>query len=223
MMTKHEDSRSGRVDETAADLSTSEILRRLARTDRRLAKVIKKVGMFAIETVRFRHPFQTLFHSIVAQQISTRAAETIVKRVHELFPRRRTLHADDVLAVPEVQLRLAGVSGPKIAAVKDLAARTLNGTLPDMMTLQGMTDDEVRTCLTRVRGIGVWTADMFLIFHLQRPDVLPLSDHALKRSIALAYGLPALPTNEELVKLGESWRPWRSMACRCLWRYLDSR
>lgn len=223
MGTKNGEPRSLQVDGQGENLPLSEILRRLSRADRRLALVIKKVGAVAIETARFRHPFQTLFHAIVAQQISTRAADAIVKRVHELFPRRRTLHADDVFAVPEVQLRLAGLSGPKIAAVKDLAAKTLNGALPDMTVLQMMTDDEVRACLTRVRGIGIWTADMFLIFHLQRPDVLPLSDHALKRSVALAWNLAALPTNEELVRLSEPWRPWRAIACRCLWRYLDSR
>ncbi|HNV70530.1 MAG TPA: DNA-3-methyladenine glycosylase 2 family protein [Candidatus Ozemobacteraceae bacterium] len=206
----------------AIEMTSHAIAEHLRRADQTLAQVISHVGLLKIEPSRLPHPFQTLFHAIVAQQISTRAADTIVRRVHALFPRHRILRPDEILAIPEVQLRLAGLSFKKIAAVKDLADQALSGALPTVKRLLTLTDDEVRTCLTRIRGIGVWTADMFLIFHLQRPNVLPLSDHALKRSVMLAYELPELPSNEELLVISERWRPFRSVACRYLWRYLDS-
>jgi DNA-3-methyladenine glycosylase II len=128
------------------------------------------------------------------------------------------LRPEDILGAPEEALRGAGLSGAKLAALKDLAAKTADGTVPTLARLRGMADEEIVERLTQVRGIGRWTVEMLLMFRLGRPDVLPVGDFAVRKGFALAYGLDESPKPKELLEYGERWRPYRSVASWYMWR-----
>jgi DNA-3-methyladenine glycosylase II len=164
-------------------------------------------------------PFQALVHAIVSQQLSTKAAATIAARVDGLLDGRPT--PARVGAVSDVQLRAAGLSGQKVGYLRDLCRRLEDGSVR-LDALDGMTDEAVITSLTSVKGIGRWTAEMFLMFRLHRPDVLPVGDLGIVKAIKVAYGLRALPTPARMLRLGEAWRPYRSVACWYLWASLDA-
>ncbi len=189
----------------------------LSAADRRLARLIRRVGPPAI---RFEPP-QTLFaalaRSIVYQQLSGKAAATIHGRVLALFPRRR-ITPGGLLALDDARLRAAGLSAAKTAAVRDLAAKTLDGTVPPLPRVRRMTDDEIIERLTQVRGVGRWTVEMLLIFRLGRPDVLPVTDLGVRKGFASTYRRDELPDAEELTAHAERWRPWRSVASWYMWR-----
>jgi DNA-3-methyladenine glycosylase II len=161
-------------------------------------------------------PFPVLVRSIVAQLISTAAARTISARL-EAAVGPAGLSPDAILALGEQRLREQGLSGAKARAILDLAARSRDGTLP-LADLGGMPDERVVEHLTAVRGIGVWTAEMFLIFCLGRPDILPVGDMGLRAGVQEHFGLEALPRGPELIRLAESWRPYRSIATWYVWR-----
>ena len=165
-------------------------------------------------------PYGALLRSIVGQQLSTKAARTIYERLTGLFdgeaPSPRALLEAD----PEA-LRAAGLSRAKVAYLRDLAERVEDGDL-ELERLTELPDEEVFEQLTAVKGLGRWTADMFLIFHLGRPDVLPVGDLGIRRAAQRAYGLDELPSPAELERIAEPWRPWRSLACLYLWRSLDN-
>ncbi len=163
-----------------------------------------------------------LAESIAYQQLSGKAAATIFGRVRGLYPRRKYLDPEKILATPDETFRAAGLSRNKIAALKDLAAKTIDGTVPAGRALIRMSDDEIITRLTTVRGIGRWTVEMLLLFDLGRPDVWPVDDYGVCKGFAKTFGKRKLPTPKQLMKLGEKWRPYRSVAAWYFWRALDA-
>ncbi len=192
------------------------------QADPPLARLIEQVGPFRLEMRSMISPFQALMSSIIYQQISGKAAATIQRRVHALFPGDEPPDPDEILAISEDALRGAGMSRPKVAAVKDLAAKALDGVVPPARShLTEMDNDEIIARLTTVRGIGRWTVEMLLIFHLGRPDVLPVTDLGVRKGFMIAYDLDDLPTPTELAEYGQRWQPYRSVASWYLWRAND--
>lgn len=199
----------------------AETLEHLHRVDRTLSSLIRAVGPCTLKPKRRRTPFQALAQAIVFQQLNGTAAATILGRVKALYPGRRFPTPEDVLATSDEALRGAGLSRAKTAALKDVAAKALAGVVPGSKAVARMTDGELVERLTTVRGIGPWTVEMFLIFTLGRPDVLPATDYGVRKGFALAYGWKELPAPKELLEFGERWRPWRTTAAWYLWRALE--
>ncbi|MBI3838371.1 MAG: DNA-3-methyladenine glycosylase 2 family protein [Planctomycetia bacterium] len=193
----------------------------LRHADRALARVIKKAGPFTHRPEKVQSPFQALLRAIVYQQLSGKAAATILGRVKDLYPARTGFKAETILTTPDERLRSAGLSRGKVLSLKDLAAKTLDGTVPTLGRLKKMEDHEIISRLVQVRGIGPWTVEMLLIFRLGRPDVLPTSDFGVRKGFMLTYGTQDLPTPKELLAHGERWRPYRSVASWYLWRAVD--
>lgn len=193
----------------------------LAAADPAMAALMQRAGPFTLEPETPLSPFQALLRSIVYQQLSGRAAATILGRVLALLPDDR--HGPEgLLALPEEALRGAGLSRAKTAAVRDLAERTLDGTVPTLDALHGLDDETIVERLTTVRGVGRWTVEMLLIFRLGRPDVLPATDLGVRKGFWLTYGGAALPAPRALLDHGERWRPYRSVASWYLWRAVDT-
>lgn len=201
------------------DLETA--TRTLRETDPRLAKVIDLHGPCRIDANGAGTPFAALARSIAYQQLAGKAAATIHGRVVALYAPRRILRPEDVLATPDERLRQAGLSRAKTAAVKDLAQKALDGIVPSWTALRRMDDEEIVARLTSVRGVGRWTVEMLLIFHLGRPDVLPVSDYGVRKGFQRTYAKRKLPTPVQLTKHAERWRPYRSVASWYLWRALE--
>jgi 3-methyladenine DNA glycosylase/8-oxoguanine DNA glycosylase len=195
--------------------------RHLAATDSRFAALIARSRRYEIKILPAINPFDALAESIAYQQLSGKAAATIWKRVRALFPRRKHLDPKLVLGTPDEKLRAAGLSRSKIAALKDLAAKTIDGTVPSARAIARMSDEEIIVRLTEVRGIGRWTVEMLLLFDLGRPDVWPVDDYGVRKGFAKIFGRRKLPTPKQLMKFGEKWRPYRSIAAWYFWRALD--
>lgn len=193
----------------------------LAASDPAMASLIEFVGPCRLVIGHMDSPFQSLLRAIVYQQLSGKAAGTIHGRLLDLFPGEHP-DPEEILDTPVEDLRGCGLSRAKAAAAHDLAARTLDGTVPDLDTLHTMTDAEVVARLTAVRGVGPWTVEMLLIFQLGRPDVLPLTDLGVRKGAARLYVLDDLPKPKELLAAGEAWRPYRSVASWYLWRAADA-
>lgn len=192
----------------------------LRTRDRKLARLISKVGTFEMRRRTFHTPFHALFSAIVSQQLSGKAAHSIYQRTRSLFPRGR-ITAPAVLNTEPDDLRSAGLSRAKTAALHDLASKYADGTLPNARRMKSLSDDEIIDELVQVRGIGRWTVEMLLIFYLGRPDVLPVGDLGVRKGFQIAYARAELPTEEQLLKHGERWRPYRSVASWYLWRATD--
>jgi DNA-3-methyladenine glycosylase II len=165
--------------------------------------------------------YGALVRSIVGQQLSSKAAYAINKRLLERFGGRPPTAQEILASDPEELRTAAGLSRMKTAYLRSLAEHVVSGQL-ELDRMEELPDEDVIAELVAVKGIGEWTAHMFLIFHLERPDVLPVGDLGVRRAVERAYGLDALPTAAELIALAEPWRPWRSVACRILWRSLDN-
>jgi DNA-3-methyladenine glycosylase II len=165
-------------------------------------------------------PYGALVRSIVGQQLSTKAARSIYDRLTAMFGGRTPTPAELLAADPE-EVRSVGLSRPKVGYLRSLAEHVDSGELA-LDRLTELPDDEVSEQLTAVKGLGQWTADMFLIFHLGRPDVLPVGDLGIRRAVEREYGLKELPDAARLLELGEPWRPQRSLASLYLWRSLDN-
>lgn len=161
-----------------------------------------------------------LVRTIVGQQLSTKAARTIYSRVVALFEEQPP-QPEHILAADEDSLRAAGLSRPKVSYLKDLASRVVEGEL-DLEALHDASDEQVIERITAVKGLGRWSADMFMMFHLARPDVLPVGDLGVRRSVEQSYGLPDLPDEKTLREIAEPWRPQRTLASLYLWRSLDA-
>jgi DNA-3-methyladenine glycosylase II len=194
-----------------------EAVRYLSSVDSTLARLIERVGPFNMPIRRMHNPFEALARNIIYQQLHGNAAAAIHQRVLALFGKKR-LHPQDILNASEEALRGAGLSGAKLVALKDLAAKTLDGTVPTLARLRRMGDEEIIEHLTEVRGIGRWTVEMLLIFRLGRPDILPVGDFAVRKGFSRAYGLEEMPKPKELLAYGERWRPFRSVASWYMWR-----
>lgn len=195
-------------------------VKQLAKADPVLSALMKRAGPFTLKTRHMHNPFEALARNIVFQQLHGSAAEAIHRRVVELFGGGR-LRPQDVLGAAEDALRGAGLSGAKTAALKDLAAKTLDGTVPTLARLKRMDDEEIVERLTQVRGIGRWTVEMLLMFRLGRPDVLPVGDFAVRKGFMVAYGLDEMPKPKALELHAEAWRPYRSVASWYMWRALE--
>ena len=195
-------------------------LRHLRQADPQLAALVERVGQFRLRPEPTQSLFTALLRSIVYQQLSGRAAATILGRVQRLFPRSAPTPGALLEIAPD-RLRAAGLSAAKTLAVRDLAARTLDGTVPSLARIRRMEDEEIIERLTAVRGIGRWTAEMLLIFRLGRPDVLPLSDLGVRKGFGLTFRRGRLPTSSMMARRGERWRPYRSVASWYLWRALE--
>jgi DNA-3-methyladenine glycosylase II len=195
--------------------------RHLTQADPQLGDLIAQVGEFTMRPRLTHSLFLTLLRSIVYQQLSGKAAATILGRVVRLSAPRRFPTPRDLLQLPPEQLRQAGLSAAKTAAVRDLAARTLDGTVPSLARIRRMEDEEVIERLTEVRGIGRWTVEMLLIFRLGRPDVLPLADLGVRKGFARVFRKGKLPEASVMLRRGERWRPYRSVATWYLYRALE--
>jgi len=194
-------------------------VRHLRAADPKLARLIEAVGPFRMELKRTDSVFAALTEAIVHQQLNGKAAATIHARVCALFPDAPQGPAPEhVLGASDELLRSAGLSRPKLAALRDLAERTAAGELPTLAEAQAMADDELIERLTAVRGIGRWTVEMLLMFRLGRPDVLPADDYGIRKGYAVTYGERELPAPKDLTRLGERWRPYRTVASWYLWR-----
>jgi len=194
--------------------------RHLIDSDSRFAELIAKSRRYNLRPGEKVRPFDALAESIAYQQLSGKAAATIWGRVRALFPGKH-LDPKAVLDTPDEKLRAAGLSRSKVAALKDLAAKTIDGTVPSGRAVMKMTDEEIIERLIAVRGIGRWTVEMLLLFDLGRPDVWPIHDYGVQKGFAKVFGKRKLPTPKQLLKHGEKWRPYRSVAAWYFWRALD--
>lgn len=187
-----------------------------------MAALIARSRRYEPRAAVLARPFDALAESIAYQQLSGKAAATIWARVRALYPRRKWLDPKAVVATPDEKLRAAGLSGSKTVAIKDLAAKTIDGTVPSGAALAKMTDEEIIERLTSVRGIGRWTVEMLLLFELGRPDVWPVTDYGVQKGYAKTFGKRKLPTPKQLHRAGEKWRPHRSAAAWYFWRALET-
>ena len=194
----------------------------LARRDRKRAKWMDRIGPIAPDP-RWRKPFDpvdALARAILFQQLSGKAASTIVGRVEAAIGSTR-LHHDTLGRIDDAALRACGVSGNKTLALRDLAARESRGEIPDLRRMATMHQDEIVAALVPVRGIGRWTVEMMLMFRLGRPDVLPVDDLGIRKGAQRVDRLEAMPTPKELAARGEKWGPYRTYASLYLWRIAD--
>jgi DNA-3-methyladenine glycosylase II len=192
----------------------------LKRADPVMAELIARVGPCRLETRRTGTHYDALVRSIVYQQLSGKAAGTILRRFTELYPGKRP-RAELVLTTEEALLRGAGLSRQKMGYLRDLSARVADRSLP-LAHLGRLADDAIIEHLVQVKGIGRWTVQMFLMFRLGRPNVLPELDLGVQNAIQRAYGLKKRPTPKDVLRMGEPWRPYASVASWYLWRSLEN-
>ena len=200
---------------------TPEAVEHLCRSDKTLARLIKKVGPCTLKPHNRRTPFVALVTAVTHQQLNGTAAQTILKRFLKLYPGKRFPAPEDVLATPDALMRAAGLSRAKTAAIKDIAAKTVEGIVPGSRVITKLSNEEIIERLTSVRGVGPWTVEMLLMFTLGRLDVLPSTDYGVRKGFAVTFGWKELPTPKELLEYGERWRPHRSTAAWYLWRALE--
>jgi DNA-3-methyladenine glycosylase II len=196
----------------------------LRAADPVMARLIDEHGALVREDLKRDRPgdaYGALLRSIVGQQLSTKAARTIYGRMLELFDGHAPT-PQQLLAVDPDRIRAAGLSRPKIQYLRDLAQHVENGEL-ELDRLDELSDDEITEELTAVKGIGEWSAHMFLMFHLGRPDVLPVGDQGIRRAVQVQYRLRKLPDPKRLEKIARPWRPYRTLACLYLWSSLDNK
>ena len=199
--------------------------KKLAASDPRMAALIDRLGKIDIATRLKRRSeerpadaYGALLRAIVGQQLSTKAARTIYGRILDLFD-GTTPSPEQLIEAEESDLRGAGLSGRKVEYVRDLALHVIEGEL-ELERLDQLPDEEVIEEIVAVRGLGVWTAEMFLIFHLERPDVLSGGDLGIRKAVQIEYGLEEMPTPTRVIEIGEPWRPHRSLASLYLWESL---
>lgn len=203
---------------TASDYEKARRL--LARRDPVIRDLIRRHGPCGLADAQHEDAFTALVHAIISQQLSTKAAATIARRFDGLFQGPPTAAA--VAKVDDAPLRAVGLSSQKIRYMRDLCGRINDGSLP-LHKVNELADEDVIQSLTQVKGIGRWTAEMFLMFRLHRPDVLPVDDLGILKAVQKAYGLRKMPHPERLTKIGEPWRPYRSVACWYLWASLGNK
>jgi DNA-3-methyladenine glycosylase II len=199
----------------------TEACRHLSERDECLKRLIVDTTPFQIDVADAQSPYEVLLESIAYQSISGKAAATIFGRVKALSSHGRPPTPEEMLALPARKLRKAGLSGAKVLAMKDLARKAQQGIVPTFEQAQLLKDDELVERLISVRGIGAWTVEMFLIFRLGRPDVLPIHDLGVKKGWSVAYGKKHMPKPAELLEFGERWRPYRTVASWYMWRAFE--
>jgi 3-methyladenine DNA glycosylase/8-oxoguanine DNA glycosylase len=190
----------------------------LSQLDKRLARLIERIGKFEFQLDTCDSVYESLLEAIVHQSISGKAAAKIFSRIKALGSNRVCPTPQEILATPDNALREAGLSYAKAAAMKDLAQKTIDGIVPTLDQAHTLSDEDLVQRLISVKGIGAWTVEMFLIFRLGRPDVLPIHDYGVQKGFALTYGKKFMPKPRELAAFGERWRPYRSVASWYMWR-----
>ena len=194
----------------------------LARRDERLRVAIELVGPCTLVPERRRSPYESLLSAIAHQQVHGAAAAAILGRMQKLYsPRGRWPTPEELAATPEDTLRVVGLSRSKVLAMKDVAARTLDGTVSERRTIAALPDEARGERFAAVWWLGAWTAEMLLIFTLGRPDVLPVDDFGVRYGFKLLYGKRQMPKPKWLADYGERWAPYRSTASWYFWRYVD--
>jgi DNA-3-methyladenine glycosylase II len=199
----------------------AEATRHLAEHDDCLKCLIEETVPFQLDIAEAQSPYEALLESIAYQSISGKAAATIFGRVKALSAAGRAPSPDEMLKLRKRALRKAGLSGAKILAMKDLAQKTIDGVVPTLEQAERLSDQELVERLVSVRGIGAWTVEMFLIFRLGRPDVLPIHDLGVKKGWSVTYGKKHMPKPSELLAFGERWRPYRTVASWYMWRAFE--
>jgi DNA-3-methyladenine glycosylase II len=197
-----------------------EAIAALTEADPKLGELIRRAGPFTMRLKSQHSPFEALVESIIYQQIHGKAAFAILSRLLHAFG---DIHPqpDHLLAAPEEMLRACGLSANKLKALRDLAAKTLDGTVPTLSRIRRMSDAEIVERLTQVRGVGQWTVEMLLIFRLGRPDVLPADDYGIRKGFARAYTQGELPARKDVETYGVRWKPYRTVASWYLWRLAE--
>ena len=193
----------------------------LSKADRRLARLMEKSIEFRLNIEDEQTPYESLLQAIVYQSISGKVAKVTFGRIKALGANGRCPTPAELLRVRKPTLRKIGLSFAKIAAVKDLARKTIEGVVPTLEEAHQMSDQELVDRLISVRGIGAWTVEMFLIFRLGRPDVLPIHDYGVQKGFAITYRKKAIPKPRELAEFGERWRPYRTVASWYMWRAIE--
>lgn len=186
-----------------------------------MGRLIRDIGPCMLKQRSRRSPFESLARAIAYQQLHEKAAESILRRFIALFPGRRFPRPDDLLALNANRIRRSGFSRAKVLALRDLAAKALDGTLPTGRVISRLDDHAIVERLIEIRGIGRWTVEMLLIFQLGRPDVLPVDDFGVRNGFRIAYDRRFMPTPTEVLRYGERWKPYRTTASWYLWRAAD--
>jgi DNA-3-methyladenine glycosylase II len=198
-----------------------EAVRHLSECDAKLKVLIEELRPFQIRYEDHESPYEVLMKSMVYQSISGKAAATIFGRIKALGENGHPPTPDRMLKIHASKLRKAGLSAAKVGAMRDLAKKTIEGIVPTLEEAQKLSDQDLVDRLVSVRGIGAWTVEMFLIFRLGRPDVLPIHDLGVKKGWSVAYGKKHMPKPQELLKFGERWRPYRTVASWYMWRAFE--
>lgn len=199
----------------------TDALRHLRRVDPVMAQLIRRAGPCAIKPERGVGPYEALVQAVAHQQLTGKAAKTILGRFVMLYGGDGYPSPEQLIATPDHYLRGVGFSRAKTAALKDIAARTLDGTIPPRRSLARMSNEAIIERLVAARGVGRWTVEMFLMFTLGRPDVLPVDDYGIRLGYKIAYGKRTLPKPKALARYGEVWAPYRTTASWYLWRAVD--
>jgi DNA-3-methyladenine glycosylase II len=195
----------------------------LSLVDPVMEQLIRDVGPCTLMPRTKRSPFETLVRAIAYQQLHEKAAGSILHRFVALFPGRRFPRPEELLTLHASRMKRSGFSRAKVLALRDLAAKVLDGTVPTGRIIQQLDDDAIVERLIEIRGVGRWTAEMLLIFQLGRPDVLPADDFGLRNGFRIAYGRRSLPTPKQVLRHGERWKPYRTAASWYLWRAAERR
>ncbi len=199
----------------------AEATHHLSTRDEKLAALIAETAQFQTDMDAAQSPYEALLESIAYQSISGKAAATIFARIKALSGNGRPPSPEQMLKLRASTLRKAGLSGAKVLAMKDLARKTIDGIVPTREQAEKISDEELVERLDSVRGIGAWTVEMFLIFNLGRPDVLPIHDLGVQKGWSVAYGKNHMPKPKELLAFGERWRPFRTVASWYMWRAFE--
>jgi len=194
----------------------------LSAVDPIMARLIRGIGPCKLEHEPWRSPFQSLVQAVAHQQLNGTAANTILTRFKKLFPKRRFPKPEDLADVTDEQIRACGFSFSKIAAIRDIAVKTLDGTIPTSRKIEKLSDEEIIERLTAARGVGRWTVEMLLIFQLGRTDVLPVDDFGVRNGFRIAYRKREMPKPKALLAFGKKWRPHGTTAAWYLWRAADA-
>ncbi len=200
---------------------TPEAYAHLQRRCNGMKKLIRIHGPCGLKPETTRSPFQSLVSAVAHQQLHGRAAETILKRFRGLFGNRMP-SAETLASADDEALRSCGFSRAKVAALRDIAAKTIEGVVPGSREIAKLSDEEIIARLTTVRGVGRWTVQMLLIFKLGRPDVLPADDYGVRAGFQVVFGKDELPSSKEVLHYGERWRPYATTAAWYLWRAADA-